>query len=70
MNAPMSDRNEQGNTERIEDEAPAEVNSQRSGLSEADSRGSLADAISPDGVRMSDDVPGEQMNVSHQGDAS
>ena len=69
MNALMSDRNERGNTERIEDEAPAEVNSQRSGLAEADSPGLLADALSPDGVRMSDDVPGEQVDVSQQGDA-
>lgn len=43
---------------------PADINSHRSGLAEQEPVQSQADVLSPDGVRMSDDLPAAQKDAS------
>jgi hypothetical protein len=51
-------------------DAPGDVNSQRSGLDENDSRQSQADVLSTGGVRMDDNVTPEQAEVIRENNAS
>lgn len=64
MNAPMSDRSGEDVEKKYDNpDAPSEVNSQRSGLAEADSMGSQADVLSPDGTRMDAEMTREQADT-------
>ena len=42
---------------------PADINSHRSGLAEQDAVQSQADVLSPDGVRIGDDLPAAQKDA-------
>ena len=71
MWAPMSDDIEQYDEKKQDNpDAPGDVNSQRSGLDENDSRQSQADVLSTGGVRMDDNVTPEQAEVIRENNAS
>ena len=71
MWAPMSDDVEHYDEKKQDNpDAPADVDSQRSGLDESDSRQSQADVLSPDGVRMDGDVTPEQVEVIRENTTS
>ena len=71
MWAPMSDDVEHYDEKKQDNpDAPTDVNSQRSGLDESDSRQSQADVLSTGGVRMDDNVTPEQAEVIRENNAS
>ena len=71
MWAPMSDDVEHYDEKKQDNpDAPADVNSQRCGLDESDSRQSQADVLSTGGVRMDDNVTPEQAEVIRENNAS
>ncbi len=71
MWAPMSDDVERYDEKKTDNpDAPPDVDSQRSGLDESDSRESQSDVLSPDGMRIDGDVSPEQVDLIRENNAS